>query len=193
MIGVPAFLRGRRGAFNALAIVGAAIFLFVVVPFVIDVAVQQQDIADVKAQITSAQAVLASRPMLEERLQALGADAATVPGLLSAGSAALAQAKLQSAMASIIAANGGTLVSAQLLPPIGERGFDVVAIRYDVTLPLSHLRSLIYGVETHTPYFFIDDADILIQPNWNPSAPGAPAPTVEVHWTVSAYRWSGSR
>ena len=163
------------------------------VPLAIDAVLQQQYIADAKAQIASAEAVLASRPLLEKQMQAQGAEAATVPGLVSAGSAALAQAKLQSTMAAIVAANGGTLVSAQLLPPSSERGFDVVAIRYDVTLPLSHLRSLLYGVETHTPYFFVDDADILIQPNWNPNAPDAPAPTVELHWTVSAYRWSGSR
>jgi hypothetical protein len=112
---------------------------------------------------------------------------------LSANTATLAQAQLQSAMKTIIESNGGVLLSAQILPPESVKGFDVVAIQYDLTLPLSRLRNLLYGVETHTPYFFINEADILMPANWYPDNAQAPDPTLELRWTVHAYRWNGKR
>ncbi|MDE2184066.1 MAG: hypothetical protein KGJ78_13690 [Alphaproteobacteria bacterium] len=190
---VPDSLRGRHGAFLMLAGAAALLMLLVVLPFAAALVAQHDDIADLKSQIEAEQAVVARRPQLEDELRVLRANAATVPGLVSAGSAALAQSSLQSEMATIVAANRGTLVSAQLLPVESVRGFDVVAIRYDLTLPLSRLRALTYAVETHTPYYFIDDADLLIQPNWTPDNPQAPDPTLEVRWTVRAYHWSGRR
>ncbi|MGA7676316.1 MAG: type II secretion system protein GspM [Rhizomicrobium sp.] len=190
---MPSFLRGLRGAFFALGGAFAVFLLIVVLPFLATLIAQRDDIADSKAQIETAQAELALKPELEEQFRALSASAATVPGLLSANTAALAQAQLQSDMKSIIDANGGVLLSAQILPPVTMRGFDVVAIQYDLTLPLSRLRSLLYAVETHTPYFFIDEADVQMPPNWRPDNPQMSDPTLEVRWTVHAYRWSGNR
>ncbi len=190
---VPAFLRGRRGAFFALSGVAAAVVFLFVVPFAATIVAQREDIDESKEQIEIAQSELTLKPELEEQFRALAASAATVPGLLSANTAALAQAQLQSAIKSIVEANGGVLLSAQILPPESVRGFDVVAIQYDLTLPLSRLRSLFYAVETHKPYFFINEADILMPPNWLPDNPQMPDPTLEVRWTVHAYRWAGRR
>jgi hypothetical protein len=190
---VPVILRGRRGAFFALGCVAAALVVFVLLPFMMTVITQWTDIDDSREQIETAQAELALKPELEEQYRALVTSAATVPGLLPANTTALAQAQLQSAMKTIIEANGGVLLSAQILQPDSAHGFDVVAIQYDLTLPLSRLRSLLYSVETHRPYFFISEADILMPPNWLPDNPQMPDPTLELRWTVHAYRWNGKR
>ena len=115
---VPNFLRGRRGAFSALGGAAVAVMLFVIAPFAATIFAQRDDIANSKRQIEAAQSELAMKPELENQFETLGASAATVPGLLSANTAALAQAQLQSGMKSIIDANGGVLLSAQIMPPI---------------------------------------------------------------------------
>jgi hypothetical protein len=176
-----------------LAVTGAAaaLLLFAVLPFAALLLVQGAAIADSKVRLAAAQEALARRSALEVEFRDLSASAATAPGLLSAGSAALAQAQLQSAMKSVIEEHGGVLLSAQILPPDPVHGFDAVAIQYDLTVPLSRLRGLLYAVETHTPYLFIAEAEMQMPANWSPDNAQLPDPALELRWTVRAYRWSG--
>ena len=188
---VPSFLRGRRGAFLAL---GAVFLLFIIVVALPVVALFRGQAADRKealAQLAEYRAQEGQRPALAAQLAALREGAKTVPGLLNASSAALAQAQLQSEMKDLIDKNGGSLLSAQLLPPTTVKGFDSVSIEYDLTIPLSNFSSLVYAVETHVPYYFIDSADFVMPPNWRPNSPTA-NPSMEMRWTIHAYRWRGS-
>src|SRR5215469_16216672 len=133
----PAFLRGRKGAFIA---VGAIAFLFLVLvalPLALMFQSQAEDRAGALAQLQAYRAEEARRPALAARLAALQEGAKSVPGLLTGTGAALAQAQLQSEMKELIDRNGGSLLSAQLLPPTKVKGFDSVAIQYDLTIPLS--------------------------------------------------------
>ena len=188
----PAFLRGRKGAFLAL---GAIVLLFAIV-FAVPVAAlfhaQANDRAEALAQLATYRAQDAQRPALAARLAALQLGAKSVPGLLTASSAALAQAQLQSDMKELIDHSGGALLSAQLLPPTRVKGFDAVAIEYDLTIPVSRFSSLVYAVETHTPYYFVDSADFVMPPNWRPNPQGQD-PSMEMRWTIHAFRWRGSR
>jgi hypothetical protein len=188
----PAFLRGRKGAFLAL---GAIVLLFAIV-FALPVAAlfgaQADDRAEALAQLAAYRAQDAQRPALVARLAALQQGAKSVPGLLTASSAALAQAQLQSDMKGLIDRSGGALLSAQLLPPTEVKGFDSVAIEYDLTIPVSRFSSLVYAVETHTPYYFVDSADFVMPPNWRPNPQGQD-PSMEMRWTIHAFRWRGSR
>jgi hypothetical protein len=188
----PTFLRGRKGAFLAL---GAIVLLFALV-FALPVAAlfraQADDRAEALDQLAAYRAQDAQRPALVARLAALQQGAKSVPGLLTASSAALAQAQLQSDMKELIDRSGGALLSAQLLPPTKVKGFDSVAIEYDLTIPVSRFSSLVYAVETHTPYYFVDSADFVMPPNWRPNPQGQD-PSMEMRWTIHAFRWRGSR
>jgi hypothetical protein len=128
---------------------------------------------------------------LQDRLAALQQSAQSVPGLLTGSSAALAQAQLQSDMKELIERNGGALLSARLLAPASANGFDVISISYDMTVPLGRFRTLLYAVETHTPFYFVNDADFIMPPNWKPGNAQNPDPAMEVRWTIHAYRWNG--
>jgi len=188
----PAFLRGRKGAFIA---VGAIAFLFLVLvalPLAAIFRAQAEDREEALAQLEAYRAEEARRPALQARLAALQEGAKSVPGLLTATSAALAQARLQSEMKELIDRNGGSLLSAQLLPPTKVKGFDAVAIQYDVTIPLSRFSGLVYAVETHVPYYFVDSADFVMPPNWRASL-AQQDPSMEMRWTIHAYRWRGSQ
>jgi hypothetical protein len=190
---VPDYLRGRRGAFLALGGAVALVLIVVGLPIAMLFAAQASDIRDSETQIATYQAEVGQRPQLEARLQALRQSAQSVPGLLTGSNAALAQAQLQSDMKELIEHNGGTLLSAQLLPPTSSNGFDVVSISYDMTVPLGRFRAILYSVETHTPFYFVNDADFIMPPNWRPGNPQNPDPAMEVRFTIHAYRWSGRR
>lgn len=188
---VPAFLRGRPGAFIAL---GAACLVFAIaiaLPVSILFRGQAEDQKEALAQLAAYRRQEAQRPALAAQLAALREGAKSVPGLLDASSAALAQAQLQSEIKDLIDKDGGSLLSAQLLPPTTVKGFDAVAIEYDVTIPLSNFSALVYAVETHVPYYFIDSADFVMPPNWHPNSPTTD-PAMEMRWTIHAYRWRGS-
>lgn len=188
----PNFLRGRKGAFIAL---GAIVFLFLVLvalPLAAMFRSQADDRADTLAQLERYRAEESRRPALAARLAALQEGAKSVPGLLTGNSAALAQAQLQSEMKELIDRNGGSLLSAQLLAPTKVKGFDSVAIQYDLTIPLSRFSGLVYAVETHVPYYFVDSADFVMPPNWQKNLPNQD-PSMEMRWTIHAYRWRGSQ
>lgn len=188
----PEFLRGRKGAFLALGAIAVVFLLVVALPVVTLFRAQAQDREEALAQLAAYRAQEAQRPQLAARLAALQEGAKSVPGLLTGSSAALAQAQLQSDMKELIDRNGGSLLSAQLLPPTKVKGFDSVSIEYDLTIPVSHFSSLVYAVETHTPYYFVDSADFVMPPNWRPNTLNQD-PSMEMRWTIHAYRWRGSQ
>jgi hypothetical protein len=187
----PAFLRGRRGAFIAVTAVVVVVAIALALPVAALFRGQAEDRKEALAELAAYRAQEAQRPALAAQLAALREGAKTVPGLLNASNAALAQAELQSQMKDLIDRNGGSLLSAQLLPPTQVKGFDSVAIEYDMTVPLSNFSSLVYAVETHVPYYFIDTADFVMPPNWRPNS-RTTDPAMEMRWTIHAYRWRGS-
>ncbi|HEX3810890.1 MAG TPA: type II secretion system protein GspM [Rhizomicrobium sp.] len=190
---VPGILRGRHGAFIALWICIFLIAIVIGLPILAIFQAQQSDIQQSLDELATYQAEQSQRGQLEAQLRALQQSARSVPGLVSGSSAALAQAQLQSGMKALIEHNGGSLLSAQLMPPTSAAGFDLVSISYDLTVPLSRIRTLLYAVESHTPFFFISDADLVMLSNWRPDNAEMPDPNLEVRWTVHAYRWNGTR
>ena len=186
----PEFLRGRKGALLVLGLAVCLFVLLVALPVTALFRAQAQDRKEALAQLAAYRALEAQRPALQTRLAALQEGAKSVPGLLDATSAELAQAQLQSEMKELIDKSGGSLLSAQLLPPTKVKGFDSVSIEYDVTIPISNFSSLVYAVETHVPYYFVDSADLVMPPNWRPNSPNQD-PSMEMRWTIHAYRWRG--
>jgi hypothetical protein len=190
---VPGFLHGRRGAFIALGVCAFLVAVVVGLPILAIFQAQQSDIQQSLDELATYQTEQSQRPELEAQLRALQQSARSVPGLMSGASAALAQAKLQSGMKALIEHNGGSLLSAQLMPPTNAAGFDLVSISYDLTVPLSRIRTLLYAVESHTPFFFVNDVDLVMPSNWRPDNAEMPDPNLEVRWTIHAYRWNGTR
>jgi len=188
----PNFLRGRKGAYLALGALGVLFLIVVALPLAAMFRAQGEDREEALTQLQAYRAEEARRPALVARLAALQQGAKSVPGLLTASNAPLAQAQLQSEMKTLIDHNGGSLLSAQLLPPTKVKGFDSVAIQYDLTIPLSRFSGLVYAVETHVPYYFVDSADLVMPPNWRPNSP-TQDPSMEIRWTIHAYRWQGSQ
>lgn len=113
------------------------------------------------------------------------------PGLIKTSSADLAAAQIQTDLKNLVHANTGEIRTAQTAPVVKTGGFETIAVAYDLTVPLSHLRALTYAIESHTPYLFLDNVEISA-----PQAAGSATqsePTLELRWTVHGYRWAATR
>ena len=139
------------------------------------------------------QALEAARPQVEAELRQMQERNAAMSGLVEGKSAALAAAAVQSDVKTIVESNGGTVLSSQNIPPTTADGFEKIEIRYDISLPLGSLKNIIYQIETHTPYLFIDSVNMRMPENWQPGNGPAPAPAMEAQWVVRAYRWVGAK
>lgn len=183
--------RSRR-AWLALAAAAALVALLIGLPVAMIFQDQSNDMADSLHTLAVFRAEIAARPALESKLADLRARAASDPGLIKSDNAALAEAEIQSEIKTIVASNQGEVHSAQPLSPARNGKFEVIAVVYDIVLPLARLSSFLYAVESHTPYFFIDDSDLLAGQAWDTqdTAPPGTIPKIELHCTIRAYRWS---
>ncbi len=193
MISVPSYMKGRRAAIAAVAVAGALFLLLVVAPLAFVLFAQSDAESEALNQLAHYRAEIAARPALEAELANLREKLSTVPGAIAGDSAALAQAQLQSDVKSLVENNAGAVRSAQILPVSDASGFDVIAIQYEITLPITHLRDLLYATEAHSPYLFIDNVDIAMQQDWRPAEAQTPEPVLLVRWTVRAYHWNGAK
>ena len=127
----------------------------------------------------------AELPLLEERLRAAKSHLATIPGPIIAANASLAEAVQQNLVRELVQQQHGEVRSAQVNPPIATHGFQKISVQYDVLIQMSHLPDLIYALESHTPYLFIDAADISGPNQYTRQATN---PQLEIRWTISAFR-----
>jgi general secretion pathway protein M len=190
MMETHSFLLGRRPALIAAGAALAVVSLFAVVPVAYLFIRQHQDINGATTQISELSAQAAARPQAEAELADARRRASLVPGLMPERNAELAETRLQTEMKSIVESNGGQLRSTQIMAARTQGNFEELSVRYDLTLPITHLKALVYGVESHVPYLFVDDVDITGPANWTPSQTISTEPTLEIRWTIHTYRWA---
>jgi DNA-binding transcriptional MerR regulator len=187
---VPGILLGRRAALIAAGAVlavalGSAFWTF-------SAAFSADDRAERIQRLARLQAEGTALPKVEQALAALRAQARAQPATLQGDSDALALSALQGELKSMIETSGGEVRSSYALPTASENGLAVLSIQYDVTLPVTKLRELLYAIESHIPYLFLSSVDISAPQSW-PSDPKAAEPRIEARWTVSGYRRGDAR
>lgn len=183
-------LKSSRAAMGALALATALVLLVVTAPAVALFRAQDIRIDESIRRISVLRAEAAAAPALKMQARKLRQQISRSPGALQASSAALAQSQLQQVLEGIASANGASVRSSQMLPPDHASAFETIAIQDDLTVPMSKLRDLVYAVEMHTPYLFLDNVQIAGSQSWQPSNTLAQDPVLNVRWTVRAYRWS---
>ena len=193
MIAIPQSVRGRSGALAAAGIAIAVTALLIAGLIVLVFGGQSAATTDSVHQLAVYRAEVALRPELEAALKQARLKASATPGLIASDSVALAQAQLQDEVKSIVTDNQGEVRTAQIVPATNVDGFQVIAIQYDLAVPMAKLRDLIYAIETRTPYLFVDDADIIAQQDLQSGDPQPINPMLDVRWTIRGYRWSGAK
>jgi Type II secretion system (T2SS), protein M subtype b len=190
MIAIPSVLLGRRGLLLVGALAALLLLVFVAMPAIAAFQAQNQERADALDQLSIFRKEVASRPAMLQALAESRLQAASMPGLMRSPTDALAAAQLQVLVKQLVEANAGDLRSAQALAPAPANGFSRIAVQCDLTLPMAHLKDLLYAVETHQPYIFIEHAEINGPLSWQGDGGKSAQSVLEVRWTVHAYRWA---
>ncbi len=184
-------LSRRQGRVLALAILIAAVAAIgagVVLPLHAALEGQRETVQSQVKLLAAYRSAVAQRPAMATELKALKSAQATTAGLIDGATTALAAARLQMDMKKIVEAHGGEIRSAQNLPAALAEGFETVELRYDITLPMKALGPVVYEIETHTPYLFIDGVDIHAPEALSSDQQPAQDPMLSVRWDVRAYR-----
>ena len=151
---------------------------------------ENSDTQEALGELADYHAKVEAQPAVEAAYKLALVRARTAPGLFHAANTSLAEAELEKDFKAIAAKVGANVRSAEALSTTKAGDFETVAVQFDLSVPASRLRDLAYAVETHSPYLFVDDVTASA-PNWQVTDAKSSDPTLEVHWTVRGYRWSG--
>lgn len=100
--------------------------------------------------------------MLRGQLETLReAESASSGGYLTGDSETLVAADLQNLVRTTVERSGGRLESTQILPAEIDGDFRRVSLRVRMTADMSSLFRTMYDLESHSPYLFIDNIDII--------------------------------
>lgn len=193
MMDIPESWLGRDAARRAVTIIVVLALLVIGVPVAVAFWALSSETGDALTQMALYRAEIGLKPKLETELANLRQRAASGTGLIVADDSALAEAELQREMKSLVENNAGEVRSSQVASKKPVGGLEEIAVQYDLSVPITRLSPLLYAVESHTPYLFIDHATISGALGWQPPPqPGKkqPEPKLEVRLTVRAYRWS---
>jgi len=142
------------------------------------------------ARIAADRRAIASAPAWQSQLTQLAQSTSQNAGARAESTQALAASGLQNDIQSILAQDGGQVVSVQILPPTTQAGYETVSIQLSLSLPVTALPDFLRQVETHTPYMFFTTASLQAPDAMAaPSGPDAASP-VNLSCTILAYRRS---
>lgn len=132
------------------------------------------------------------REEIERELQSLRNGQSSAPGLWPGASAPLSAAALQGEVRRIVESGGGEIKSAQMVPAAaGADGLERIEVRYSVMATLTGVTEMIYLIETHTPYLFLDQVEL--RGPEGAASDGKTDVKLTVRWSVHGYRWVGAK
>jgi general secretion pathway protein M len=181
-------VKNRTGALVALGVACVLFALIVVLPIVAAFMAQNDDIHESLNQLGFYRAQIASKSALEAQLAELDRQGASVPGVITGDSAALAQAQLQSQIKALVEASHGVVRSVQAVPATTQGGFETIQVQCDFSIPESELKNLAYAAGDHKPYLFVDEASINTASS-DPDDIHNQQAMLDVRWTIHGYRW----
>lgn len=189
MMEIPRCLIGRKPAILAAMVTAFVFVSFVVVPSVFGFVATKQSQSDAINSLAIYQSEIRADGDIQKEWERLVQNSSLSRGLMSGSSTEQAQAQLQTEIKDIIENNNGQVRSALPLPPSPTGGTDRVSIQYDITLPASHLLDVLYAIENHVPYLFIENVNISAPPAGYGLASTATEINLEIRWTITGYRW----
>jgi len=101
--------------------------------------------------------------------------------------AALAASEIQATVKNTIGANGGKLVSMQVVPFKDDGGYRRVTVNIQFISDMSALRKILYAVETVQPYLLLDNISIRSQANTSSKGTPVTEPELQAQLDVSGY------
>lgn len=158
---LPSGYRGKLVAVGLLVIPILLLLRFAVVPAWSAYQSIGEETRSAQRKIQRLRLLSANLPELQERERRLRSANVLTPYLLSAGNSALAAADVQRRLQSIANAQQGRVLSTRVLKSEIDGPFEQVRVNARLQLSLEGLQTLLYELETTTPYLFVDDLSII--------------------------------
>ena len=121
----------------------------------------QSNIENLQERLQRLRGMLATRRELEAQIQRVRQDSSVAVYYLKQQSPMLGATDLQQQVKSIVEANGGRLISTQILPVTQEKGFSRVGINVQMTGDTKVLQKIIYALESNRPLLFINNLQVI--------------------------------
>jgi general secretion pathway protein M len=121
----------------------------------------QNNIENLQERLQRLRGMLATRRELEAQIQRVQQDSSVDVYYLKQQSPMLGATDLQQQVKSIVEANGGRLISTQILPVTQEKGFSRVGINVQMTGDTKVLQRIIYALESNRPLLFINNLQVI--------------------------------
>jgi hypothetical protein len=180
----------RRLALAALA--GAFLIAIgaVVLPLFLAHRHYDEALEDIDRRLVRYERLAASRPQLQQKLEAVRALNSR-RYFLKASAASLSAAEIQERARTFIEGNGGRLISVQVGQPKEDGRFRQVTVTVQANANISATRKILQAIEAAEPYLFIDALTVRAQvpPGFKP-APGF-EPEMFIQLDVSGFAISG--
>jgi hypothetical protein len=125
-----------------------------------------RDMAAVKARtVEKYVALIAQKPAIEKRLEALREQRKAEEGRLITGQTpALAAAALQNSVKGLITSHGGKISSERVEKPEDRGSFKLITVSLDASFPgTKALSDTLSAIETHTPWLAIQEFDTRVK------------------------------
>ncbi|MGH6912704.1 MAG: type II secretion system protein GspM [Geminicoccales bacterium] len=182
-------LLSRTAALGLLAAVAIGGYVLVVGPVLDAFRANAEAIERSEDLLQRQQALAAQRPQLVARLAEEEQRAATLTGYLEGPSDALAAARLQDRVRTLVEAAGGELRSTQILPAEAVEaspGTRRATLRVQLVVAIDGLAAILHGLETGQPYVLIDELTIRSQGARRRQEPDG-APVLDVSLQLSGF------
>lgn len=156
------------GRLVALALVPVLLFVlygFVIAPVLAAYAETDTRTQQVREQLAQFEAVAGTSAAYEAQLVELDRRLAAQSFTLDGETDAIAAAKLQDRVGSVITATGGVLRANQVLAATDDGAFRKIGVRVQANLRIGQLARAIYQLEAGRPFVFLDGVEIKARVN----------------------------
>lgn len=150
----------RLAALGLLLVALAGAYWLIARPVVLQYQFYQNTVESLQDRLQRFDRMLATRQELEARIRRIRQDSSVDDYYLKQQSPTLAATEAQQKIKSFVEANGGHLVSTQILPVVQESAFFRVAISVQMTGDMAVLQKVIYALETGRPLLFISNLQV---------------------------------
>lgn len=150
----------RAAAIGILVLILLVIYAIVIGPLIQAFSDVNRALADGGEQLARYQQIALQRPDMEAKFSEIAARQAKSGVYLPGDTDALAAARLQEIVNSIVESNSAQVRSVQILPTMADGDFRRVGVRIQMTGSVGALARILHAFEAGETFLFVDNLDI---------------------------------
>ena len=185
-------LASRVLALAILFLVIGGAYVLVAGPLISEYQLERDTVDQLSGALERYRAVGQQLPSREATLKSLQGTDPAREGFLQGGNDNLIAGNIQTRIKSVAEAAHGELKSTQILPAVDEGKLHRIAIRAQMTVTLEAAQKVFYGIESGTPYLFIDNLAMNARTGLRARGEQEQNPLIDMQFDVFGYTRSGA-